>query len=253
MLMEQTIERLRSMRLGAMADRLQEWSAQANRSETTPDDLVGLMADVEWASRENKRLDRRLKNARLRQNACVEDLRYGGERALTKAAIKALSGSRWVMNFENVIVTGATGVGKSYVACAIGNQACRDGHTVTYRRSRRLFDELAMARGDGSHAKQLQKIARANVLIIDDFGTESLDARERGDLLEIVEDRYGRGSTVITSQRDPKDWHGVIGDETIGDAVCDRLVHNAHRIKLAGPSQRKPKDLTDAATTAKGK
>lgn len=255
MLMEQTIDRLRALRLTAMADRLRDWSSRTNRGETTPDELVGLLADAEWASREEKRLGRRLKNAKLRQQACIEDLRYGGERGLTKAVMRPLSSASWVASSENVIITGATGVGKSYVACALGNQACRNGHTVMYRRSRRLFDELGVARGDGTHAKLLQKIARFNVLIIDDFGTESLDVRERGDLLEIVEDRYGRNSTVVTSQRDPKDWHAVIGDETIGDAVCDRLVHNAHRIKLGGPSLRKNKapDLTAEAEPAKAK
>jgi len=157
-----------------------------------------------------------LKNARMRQQACIEDLRFGGERGLTKAMLKPLAGARWVTAHENVIISGATGVGKSYVACALGNQACREGHTVMYRRARRLFDELMTARADGSAQKLLAKLARANVLIIDDFGTESLDVRERSDLLEIVEDRYQVGSTVFTSQRDPSEWHGVIGDETIG-------------------------------------
>lgn len=254
MLIEQTLERLRSLRLGAMADRLGQWAAEPRSPDVTAEDVVGLLADAEWTHRQNSRLKNRLRNARMRQQACIEDLRFAGERGLTKAMLKPLAGARWVTAHENVIISGATGVGKSYVACALGNQACREGHTVIYRRARRLFDELLTARADGSAQKLLAKLARANVLIIDDFGTESLDVRERSDLLEIVEDRYQVGSTVFTSQRDPSEWHGVIGDETIGDAICDRIVHNGHRIKLGGPSQRKTHNgLTTEEEGRKGK
>jgi DNA replication protein DnaC len=243
MLLEQTIERLRALRLGAMADRLREWSQNTKAQNIPPADLVAMLADTEWTHRETTRLTSRLRNARLRlANACIEDLIFGGERGLTKAAARPLLTGRWPADHQNVIVVGPTGVGKSYVACALGNQACRNGFTVIYRRARRLFDELTMARGDGTHARYLQKLAKTSVLIIDDFGTDGLAPKERSDLLEIVEDRYGVSSTVVTSQRDPDQWHAVVGDETIGDAILDRLVHNAHRLKLGGPSMRKTKN-----------
>lgn len=243
MLLEQTLERLRSLRLMGMAERLKTWAQTPAERDIGPTDLVALLADTEWTHRENRGLERRLRNARLRQNgACIEDITYGGERALTKAVIRPLASPRWVASHENVIVTGLTGVGKSYIACALGNRACRDGFTVLYRRTRRLFDELNIARADGSHSRMLRQLAKAQVLILDDFGTEALAGKERSDLLEIVEDRYGNASTILTSQRDPDQWHGVIGDETIADAVLDRLVHNAHRIKLGGPSIRKTKN-----------
>lgn len=253
MLLEQTMERLRSLRLVGMAERLRTWSQTPAERDISPADLVALLADTEWTHRENRGLERRLRNARLRQNgACLEDISYGGERALTKAVIRPLASSRWVTAHENVIITGLTGVGKSYVACALGNRACRDGFTVLYRRTRRLFDELTIARADGSHSRLLRQLAKAQVLILDDFGTEALTGKERSDLLEVVEDRYGTASTILTSQRDPDQWHGVIGDETIADAVLDRLVHNAHRIKLAGPSIRKTRNgLTKEETQAK--
>lgn len=240
MLIEQTLERLKSLRLTGMADRLTTWIQNPKERDIAPADLVALLADSEWTYRENRSLARRLKNAKFRQPAaCLEDVRYGGERGLMKSMLAPLSSSRWVTAHENAIITGLTGVGKSYLACAIGNRACRDGFTALYRRTRRLFDELTIARADGSHARLLRQLAKAQVLILDDFGTEPLAARDRGDLLEIIEDRYGVSSTIIASQREPDVWHGVIGDETIADAILDRLVHNAHRIKLGGPSIRK--------------
>jgi DNA replication protein DnaC len=256
MLLEQTIERLRALRLGAMADKLREWSANPKAQQAiAPAELVGLLADCEWIQRENRRLSSRLRGARLRiNNACLEDLTYGSERGLSKTMIKPLMTCRWTTARENVIVTGDTGVGKSYLACALGNQACRAGFTVAYKRSRRLLDELTMARGDGTHARYLQKLAKTQVLIIDDFGTDPLSATERSDLLEIVEDRYGVSSTIVTSQRDPDHWHAVIGDSTIADAILDRLVHNAHRLKLSGPSIRKTKNgLTASEPEGKDK
>lgn len=254
MLLEQTIERLRALRLGAMADRLREWSQNTKAQNIPPADLIALLADTEWTNRESRRLTTRLRNARLRiANACVEDLMYGGDRGLTKAAMRPLLTGRWVTDHQTIIIEGATGVGKSYLSCALGNQACRNGFTVIYRRARRLFDELAMARGDGTHARLLQRIAKTNVLIIDDFGTDGLAQKERSDLMEMVEDRYGAGSTIVASQRAPEQWHAVIGDETIADAVLDRLVHNAHRLKLSGPSMRKTKpDLTPEVAREKG-
>ena len=171
----------------------------------------------------------------------MEDIDYQHPRGLQKSVMLDLAACRWVTANQNVIFTGQTGVGKSYLACALGQKACREGYTVAYRRASRLLDELAQARADGTHFQLLRRLANTDVLVVDDFGLEVLNAVQRRDLLEVFEDRYGNSSTIITSQLEPKEWHGIIGDETIADAVCDRLVHNAHRVKLGGESIRKTK------------
>lgn len=244
MLIEQTLEKLGAMKLHGMARALREWMEQPKQKEMTPTDLVGLLADAEWLYREQQKLTTRLRNARLKQPACIEDIDYGQARGLSKAVVMDLASSRWVQSRQNVILTGPTGVGKSYLACALGNKACRDGFTVVYRRASRLFDELAQARGDGTYSQALRRLAKAQVLILDDFGLETLGPAQRKELLEVLEDRYEVSSTVVTSQLEPKNWHGVIGDATLADAICDRLVHNAHRLKLGGDSIRKAAGLT---------
>jgi DNA replication protein DnaC len=252
MLVEQTLEKLSALRLPGMAAALREWLARPKDQDVSPADLVGLLADAEWVARENRKLTTRLKGAKLKQAACVEDIDYSHARGLTKASILDLSASRWVAAHQNVVITGPTGLGKSYLACALGNKACRDGFTVVYRRASRLFDELAQARADGTYPNMLRRLAKAQVLIVDDFGLEVLGAAQRKDLLEILEDRYQVSSTVITSQLAPDQWHAVIGDPTLADAICDRVVHNAHRIKLMGESLRKTTgSLTQAAKPAK--
>jgi DNA replication protein DnaC len=252
MLVEQTMEKLVAMKLRGMAEALRRWLEKPKEKQLAPLDLIGLLADAEWEEREQKRLTARLRNARFRQEASVEDIDYQHPRGLAKAVMLDLAACRWVTAHQNVVFTGHTGVGKSYLACALGQKACRDGHTVVYRRTSRLLDELAQARADGSHFNLLRRLAKTEVLILDDFGLEVLNAAQRKDLLEVLEDRYGVSSTIVTSQLEPKDWHSVIGDETIADAVCDRLVHNAHRVKLAGESIRKVKgDLTKNQKPAK--
>ncbi len=241
MLAEQTMEKLVGMRLHGMAAALREWLDRPKDKDLAPADLVGLLADAEWVHRENAKLKARLRNAKLKQPACIEDIDYAHTRGLSKAVMLDLAMSRWVVSKQNVILTGKTGVGKSYLACALANKACRDGFTVAYRRTSRLFDELAQARVDGTYALLLRRLARTQVLVLDDFGLEVLGTAQRKELLEVVEDRHGFSSTIITSQLEPKDWHAVIGDETIADSICDRLVHNAHRIKLNGESIRKTK------------
>ena len=241
MLVEPTLDKLTSMRLLGMAAFLRTWLADPNQRDIGPLDLVGLLADAEWVHRDNTRLTQRLKNARLKLQACVEDIDYAHTRGLVKARILELQTSRWIQQNENVVITGPTGVGKSYLACALGQKACRDGFSVAYRRLSRLFDELAQARADGTLPFLLRRLAKTNVLILDDFGLEVLGVAERKGLLEVLEDRYGTSSTIVTSQLAPDAWHPAIGDPTLADAILDRLVHNAHRINLKGDSIRRAK------------
>lgn len=245
MLIEQTLEKLTALQLHGMVGALRQWQAHLSGQPLAPADLVGLLADAEWIHRENRKLTARLKAAKLKLPACVEDINYRHPRGLTKAALLDLSTSRWVAAHQTVILTGPTGLGKSYLACALAHKACRDGYTVAYRRVSRLFDELAQARADGTYLTALRRLAKVQALVLDDFGLEPLGPAERKVLLEILEDRYSLGATIITSQLDPDDWHPVIGDETVADAICDRLVHGAHRLKLTGESLRKDKDLTN--------
>lgn len=251
MLLEQTIDKLNMMKLYGVVAALKLYLDQPPDPPVPPVDLVGLLVDAEWTHRENRKLQSRLKHARLRLPACIEDLDYRAARGLSKTTVLELASSRWVQAHQNVILTGPTGVGKSYLACALGQKACRDGHSVLYRRTSRLFDELTLARADGTLPHLLKRLAKAQVLILDDFGLEPLGAAQRKDLLEVLDDRYNAGSTLVTSQLEPKDWHPLIGDPTLADAICDRLVHNAHRLKLGGDSMRKADALTAIKKPAK--
>ena len=234
-----------------MAKALKQWLEQPRDKSLTPEDLVGLLVDAEQVHRDNRKLQQRLKNAKLRQQACVEDIDYAHARGLSKAVEMDLASSRWAQRHQNILLTGPTGVGKSYLACALGQKACRDGYSVVYRRASRLFDELAQARADGTYPHLLRRLAKAQVLILDDFGLEPLAAPQRKELLEVLDDRYQLGSTIVASQLEPKDWHAVIGDATLADAICDRLVHNAHRLMLGGESIRKAESLTSGKKPAK--
>jgi DNA replication protein DnaC len=252
MLMEPMLEKLNAMKLFGMAKYLRQWmEAPPKEKAMAPLDLAGLLADAEWVYRDNRRLELRLQNAKFKQQACIEDIDYAHPRGLSKAVMLDLASSRWVQSHQNIILVGATGLGKSWLACALGQKACRDGFTVVYRRVPRLFDELAQARADGTHPHLLRRLAKAQVLVLDDFGLEPLTPAQRRDLLEVVEDRYKLGSTIITSQLDTGDWHGAIGDATVADSICDRLVHNAHKVKLSGESIRKLQGLKSPAEKSK--
>jgi DNA replication protein DnaC len=243
MLIEQTIEKLSAMRLSGMVSALEDWQRNGGRQNLDPADLVGLLTDAEWTARENRRLTNRLRQARFPMAATVEEIDYRHPRGLVKSKTLELVSCRWVAAHQNVILTGPTGIGKTYLICALGEKACREGYKVLYARAPRLFGELYMARADGTYPRLLQKLAKLDVLIIDDLGAKPLDGAERLDLREILEDRYSVSSTIVTSQFQPKDWHSFIADETLADGICDRLVHNAHRLKLSGESMRKKRGL----------
>jgi|SRR5208337_4487813 len=252
MLLEPTLDKLTGMKLYGMVEALRRYVEAPGIADITPQELIGMLADAEWLSRENRALSGRLRRASFRINACVEDIDYAVPRGLSKPSMLELASSRWVKAKKNIIITGPAGSGKSHIACALGNKACRDGYTVIYRRATRLFDELAQARADGSMHVLLRRYAKTSVIIIDDFGPATLSANERRDLLEVLDDRYDISATVITSQLEPSLWHAVIGEATIADSICDRLVHNAHRVKLtAKESVRKERERKERLTEEK--
>jgi DNA replication protein DnaC len=237
---------LRALRLDTLGAAWSEQQKNPDVQKLSFDERLGMLIDAQWLHRENKRLARSLREARLRiGNACVEDIDYPARRELEKATIRQLATCRWIEEHQNVVITGATGTGKTYVACALAQQACRKGFRAIYLRATRLNEELTLAHADGTYANLLARLARIDVLVIDDWGLAPPKDQERRDLLEIVEDRYGARSTIITSQVPPTKWHDHIGDPTVADAVCDRLLHNAHRLVLKGPSRRKEGSESD--------
>jgi DNA replication protein DnaC len=239
---EPTVERLRAMRLGAMADAYLAQQQTPKIAALGFDERFAMVVDAEHLFRDNRKLSSRLKEAKLRiGDACIEDVDYPPKRELDKAQLRQLATCRWVEEHHNVLVTGPTGVGKTYIACALAQQSCRKGYRVLYRRLARLLEELTLARADGSYTKLLAKLARTDVLVLDDWGIVAIKEAHRQDLLEVVEDRDGLRSTVITSQLPREKWHEYIGDPTVADAVLDRIVHRAYTIALKGPSRRKEK------------
>jgi len=241
MLNEQTFEKLYQMKLNGMAEGLNEQLAQPDINQLSFDERLSLLVDRQWTWKENKRLDRLLRNAKLKLNACIEDIDYKRARGIDKSVVLSLAGCEWIRQVQNIIITGPTGVGKTYLACAMANLACRRGHSALYVRTPRLLQQLLIAKADGTYVKIMNKLAKAKVLIIDDLGLAPLADSERRDLLEVIEDRYELCSTIITSQLPIDLWHDNIGDPTIADAILDRLVHNSHKITLKGGSMRRKK------------
>jgi DNA replication protein DnaC len=242
MLTHATVDRLRTLHLRAMAEAYLAQHQDAGATAMDFDARLALLVDAEHLSRDNRKLTRHLKAAKLRiAQACLEDLDYAPRRELDRPLVRQLATGRWILEHRNVLITGSTGVGKTYVACALGQQACRQGYRTLYRRLPRLFQELALARADGTYPTLLARLARIDCLIIDDWGLGTVTDLQRQDLLEVMEDRDAARSTVITSQLPREEWHTFLGDPTVADAVLDRLVHNAYTMKLKGPSRRKEK------------
>lgn len=240
MLNQPTLEKLQELKFTAMAEAWEQQQKDADIHGLDFDERFGLLVDVEWLFRRNRSLERKLREAKLRlSQASIEDIDYPAARKLDKAVIRQLATCAWIADHHNVIITGPTGVGKTFIACALTHQACRKGFRALYRRATKLFDELSLARADGTYVRLLARIARIDVLVIDDWGLVRVSEDERRYLSEIMDDRHNLKSTIMTSQLPVAKWHDYIGDPTIADAICDRIVHNSHRIGLKGPSRRK--------------
>lgn len=250
MLLQQTIDVLEKLHLHEMTKGLREQEGNASYQELGFSERLGLLADRELVAQENRILTSRLRKAKLRQNAEFEDIDLKTGRGVNRTQVMELGACSWVRNHENLLITGPTGVGKTYLACALSHKACREGFSVSYYRLSKLLYELNINRGEGRYLKTLKAMARIEILVFDDWGLEILGKDQRNDLLEILEDRNGRKSTLITSQLPIQDWHSFIGDQTIADAILDRLIHNAHIIQLKGDSMRKKRPEKDERKTA---
>jgi DNA replication protein DnaC len=241
MLIHPTLEKLESLRLTGMLTALQEQMGMDDINDLSFEERLGLLVDREAICRESRRLKTRLRKAKLRHDAAVEDIDFRHPRGLDKSLVMRLADCNWLKNHENLIITGPTGVGKSYLACAFAQKACRTGYSAIYLRTSRLFENLGLAKGDGRYIKLLTGFAKTDLLVLDDFGLAKLNREHQHDLLEILEDRHGLKSTLVTSQLPVEHWHEQIGDPTMADAILDRLVHSAHKIQLKGGSMRKKK------------
>jgi DNA replication protein DnaC len=240
MLNAPTLEQLHALKLGTMAAAWNDQHGQPDVIALAFDERFGLLVEAEWRARENKRLTQALQDAKLKlPQACLEAIDYPARRELDKALVRQLATCRWVEEHQNLLVVGATGTGKTFVGCAFAQQACRKGFRALYRRASRLFHELTLARADGTSLRLLTKLARVDVLLVDDFGLDALSPQDRRDFLELLDDRHGSRSTIMTSQLPVAQWHDFVGDPTLADSICDRLLHNAHRLVLKGPSRRK--------------
>ena len=251
MLKHPTLDKLHALKLTGMAAALADQSATPDITDLSFEERLGLLVDREMTERDNRRMSSRLRRAKLRHAAILEDIDYRNSRGLDKGLVQSLASCQWVKEHLNVLITGPTGVGKTWLACALAHKACREGYTAQYVRLTRLLRELTIAKGDGQYSKLLTSLAKVDVLILDDWGLMKLSAENRRDLLEVLEDRHGRRSTIATSQLPIEEWHGIIGDATLADAILDRLVHNAYKINLRGESMRKQQAKLTGTETSK--
>ena len=241
MLTHPTGEKLRALKLYGMARSFEEQMSSKDREELAFEERIGLLIDREFTEQENRRLASRLKTAKLRHEASMEDIDYRQKRGLDKSLMKSLAGCAWIKERLNILLTGPCGTGKSFIACALGHKACLEGYKVIYYRATRLFEGLSIAKGDGRYPRLMNSIAKTDLLILDDWGLSALTSQERTNMLEILEDRHDIRSTIVTSQLPIEHWHETIGNPTLADAILDRLIHNAHKIQLKGGSMRKIK------------
>jgi DNA replication protein DnaC len=239
MLLEPTINKLLAMKLNGMVEALEEQRKSVDMATWSFEDRLAILVERQWLWKEGRALSTRMKFAKLRQLACVEDIDYHHHRGLQRSVIDQLAASDWVQYAQNCIITGPTGVGKSYLACALAQKACRDGYRTLYFYAPKLFRELLASQADGTLPAFLKKLSKTRLLVIDDWGLEKAAAGQYRDFLEVLDDRHGTASTLITSQFPPTRWHELIGDATVADAILDRLIHGAHRIDLKGESMRK--------------
>lgn len=240
---EATLEKMRKMNLFGM-HRAFKTSIESGKTENyTTDEMISSLIDSEWDDRKNRSIERQLKNARFRYKASVEELQFEAERNIDKNQIMRFADSSFIGKYENILITGSTGIGKSYIATAIGHQACCLGHKVLYHSTPKLISKLKIAKADGSYIKEMAKIEKQDLLILDDFGIQPFDAPGRAMLMEMIEDRHGKGSIIVTSQLPVSKWYDIIGDKTMADAILDRIIHQSHRIELKGESMRKKAKL----------
>ena len=246
MLTHPILENLRALRLGTMAKTLEEQMNMPDAGTLTFEERLGLMVDRELTERGNRRLTTRLRKAKLRVSACMEDVDYRSSRKLDRSLMKSLASCNWIDRHQSALVTGPTGAGKTWIACALGHRACMEGYKVLYKRLPAFLREFSTARADGSYDKFVKACSKTDLLIIDDWGLKRLDQQQSLDLLELLEDRYNLKSTIVAAQIPANKWHETIADPTLADAILDRLIHNSHRIELKGESMRKKKScLTD--------
>lgn len=243
MLNEQTFDKLYAMKLIGMAEAFKEQLEQPSFHDLSFEERFGMLVDRQWTWKENKRLKRLLQDAKLKLQACIEDIDYKTPRGMEKSVILSLASCTWIRNHQNLLICGPTGVGKTFLACAFAQKACREGFHTLYLRSPQFFYQIGLARADGSYQTLMKRLSKTHLLVLDDLGLAPLTDTERRDLLEVIEERHGTSSTLITSQLPIEHWHDHIGDPTIADAILDRLIHNAHRIQLKGGSMRKKQKL----------
>ena len=234
-----TLEKMRKMKFYGMLRAFKTSLETKNEKDFTSDKMIAHLVEAEWEDRHNRQIERQLKNARFRYKAAIEEIHYNANRNIEKNEIMRLAECNFIKKNENIFITGSTGIGKSYIASALGHHACEQGFKVLYHNAAKLFGKLKMAKADGSYIKEIVRIEKHHVLILDDFGIHPLDAQSRAALMEIIEDRHGKGSVIITSQVPVSKWHDIIGEKTVADAILDRIIHSAHRLELKGESLRK--------------
>ncbi len=236
---EKTLEKMRKMKFFGMHRSFKTSLESEGQQTYTPDEIIAQLVDAEWDDRQNRSVERHVKNARFRYKAALEELLYNSDRNMDKNQIMRLAQCSFIDKHENILITGSTGIGKSYLASAIGHHACSMGYRVLYYNAPKLFAKLKMAKADGTYMREVAKMERQHLLILDDFGIQPLDAPNRAALMEIIEDRHGKASIIITSQVPVSKWHEIIGEKTVADAILDRIIHEAHRLELKGESLRK--------------